>query len=252
MNFYFHGISLSQTFTSQKFLSHTFHVPPAKYSKVIAAIFPPVTVKKQDDIDRNLKEIFGNNRPAMILDRCLKLLADEGRLVALVPESFLFAHDKTVTDFRKFILKHYRLDAVVSLPTGAFANYANIKTSIVVLTKHSVTSDSVWMCELKNDGYSLNAKRLKNTETPLPKLIENFKARNVSDDSLMDAFLVPVEIILNHRSAWTVQFYNENASSKISNDNPIEILKEIFKLEGNIDSELRDLSTLLEDGEIFG
>lgn len=252
MNFYFHGIRLPQNFTSQNLLSKGFQTSPTEYSKIIVSVFPPITVKNQENIDEKLKLMVGNNRPAMILERCLEQLAEDGRLVALVPESFLSAHDKSVTYFRKSILEHYQLEAIVSLPKGVFANYSNIKTSIIVLAKHPVTSDSVWMCELKNDGYSLNAKRLKNAETPLPKLIENFKSRKVSNDSLMDAFLVPIETILNHRSAWVVQFYNDNETEEILSEDPKEILREIFKLEGMIDSELRDLSTLFGDGEIFG
>lgn len=252
MNFYFHGISLPQAFTAQRLLSSEFRISPSKYSKIIAAVFPPITVKKHDDIDKNLKQAFGSNRPTMVLDRCLEQLAEDGRLVALVPESFLSAHDKAVANFRKTILEHYQLEAIISLPKGVFANYSNIKTSIIVLTKHHVPSYSVWMCELKNDGYSLNSKRAKNTEIPLPKLVENFKGRVVNNDSLMDVFLVPIETILNHRSSWVVQFYNDYETVEESTEDPKEILREIFKLEGIIDSELRDLSTLLGDGEIFG
>lgn len=251
MNFYFHGIRLPQTFTSGNFLSRGFQSSPSMYSKIIVSVFPPVSVGSQKDIDENLMLKVGKNRPAMILERCLEQLAENGRLVALIPESFLSAHDRAVTNFRKSILDHHQLEAVISLPKGVFANYTNIKTSIIVLAKHQATSDSVWMCELKNDGYSLNAKRSKNAETPLPKLIESFKTRNVSNDSLMESFIVPIETITKHRSAWVVQFYNETKTIEISNDDPKEILREIFKLEGLIDSELRDLSTLLGDGEIF-
>lgn len=253
MNFYFHGMSLEQSFTVQEPLSYSYKSPHAIYSKIMLAPLLPSTVKDVPNLDENLQVQVGKNQPAMYFVRSLEQLENGGRLVALMPDSFLFGQDKAITKFRTRLLEQYDLEAVISLPSGVLAPFANIKTSIVVLSNQKPTHGDVWMCELKNDGYSLNSKRQRNAEYPLPKLIANFRERAEEHDGQMDSFLVSKEEILNHRSAWIVSFFNDyDIITKESFDDPFKILATLKKLEGTIHSELEDLSTLLGDGKILG
>lgn len=253
MNFYFHGMSLNQNFTIQEPLSNSYTSSRGHYSRIMLAPLLPISTKEVSDLDENLKVQVGKNQPAMYFVRSLERLEDGGRLVALMPDSFLFGQDKAITKFRTRLLEQYDLEAVISLPSGVFAPFANIKTSIVVLSKQKPTHGDVWMCELKNDGYSLNSKRQRNAEYPLPALIANFKERAEEHDGLMDSFLVSKEEIQNHRFAWTVSFFNDNdIITKEPSDDPLEILAKLKKLEGTIHSELEDLSTLLGNGKILG
>lgn len=253
MNFYFHGMYIAQCITMQDPLSSSYTSPRGHYSRIMLAPLLPISTKEVPDLDENLKAQVGKNQPAMYFLRSLERLEDGGRLVALMPDSFLFGQDKAITKFRTRLLEQYDLEAVISLPSGVLAPFANIKTSIIVLSKQKPTHGDVWMCELKNDGYSLNSKRQRNAEYPLPKLIANFKERAEEHDGLMDSFLVSKEEIRNHRFAWTVSFFNDyDIITKEPSDDPLEILAKLKKLEGTILSELEDLSTLLGNGKILG
>lgn len=250
MNFYFHRITLVQNFIKQDPLTKDFIF--SLYTKIMVAPLVPNSAKEIKNVDEKLQELIGKNRPAMYLQRCFEQLKTSGRLVALMPDSFLSAQDRRITNFRSRILEEYDLEAVISLPKGVFASYSNIKTSIIVFSKQKPSYDDVWMCELKNDGYTLNSKRQRNGENPLPKLVANFKQRAVVNDGLMETFLVPKVVVKKHRSAWTVKFFNDYDIPVKTLDDPIRLLSRLKEIEGKIHSELLDLSLMLGDGEILG
>jgi type I restriction enzyme M protein len=53
-----------------------------------------------------------------------------------------------------------KLDAVISLPSGAFKPYAGVSTAILIFTKtNSGGTDNVWFYDMKADGWSLDDKR---------------------------------------------------------------------------------------------
>lgn len=114
MNFYFHDMSLVHDFTIQNLLSSDFKPANQRYSKIIAAPLLGSLVKGQN-VDEKLKERVGNNSSAMYIERCLEQLAEGGRLVFLIPEGFLFAHNSKISKYREHILEFCTLEAVISL-----------------------------------------------------------------------------------------------------------------------------------------
>lgn len=245
MNFYFHDMSLVHDFTFQNLLSSDFKPANRRYTKIIAApLFGPLL--KGQDVDEKLKERVGNNSSAMYIDRCLEQLAEGGRLVCLIPEGFLFAHNSKTSKYREHILESCTLEAVISLPIGVLPN-TSVKTSILVISKKmSSIEGKVWLCELKNDGYSLNSKRLRNSETPLPQLVEKFKGREEGSNSLMDCFKVSQLEMKMHQAAWGVNFYNEYNKPEFEHENPQNIISDLKDLEQDIMLELVKLSNLLD------
>lgn len=245
MNFYFHDMSLVHDFTIQNLLSSDFKPATRKYSKIIAAPLLGSLVKGQN-VDEKLKERVGNNSSAMYIERCLEQLDEGGRLVILIPEGFLFAHNSKTSKYREHILESCTLEALISLPIGVLPN-TSVKTSILVISKKmSSIEGKVWLCELKNDGYSLNSKRLRNSETPLPQLVEMFKGREEGANSLMDCFKVSQLEMKMHQAAWGVNFYNEYNKPEFEHENPQNIISDLKDLEQDIMLELVKLSNLLD------
>lgn len=245
MNLYFHDISLVHDFTTQNLLSSDYKTANRRYSKIIAAPLLGSLLKGQE-VDEQLKKRVGNNSSAMYIARCLELLDEGGRLVFLTPEGFLFAHNSKTSKYREYILESCTLEAVVSLPIGVLPHTA-VKTSILVISKKiSSIEGNVWLCELKNDGYSLNSKRLRNSEIPLPRLIDKFKAREEGSNALMDCFKVSQLEMKKHQAAWGVNFYNEYHKPEVEYENPQKIISDLKKLEKDIVLELDKLSNLLE------
>lgn len=82
----------------------------------------------------------------------LDALKENGRLVAIIPESMLFAGGKRER-LRQYIVERYCLRSVISLPAGAISN-SNAKVSIIVIDKTKVISGNVFFGVVDNDNFS--------------------------------------------------------------------------------------------------
>lgn len=101
------------------------------------------------------------NGDSICVQHCLKSGIDGGRLAIIVPEGFLF--DKKYKKTREFILKVSNIRSIISLPSGVFLPYNNIKTNILFLDnlKQNKLNKFYWYFEVKNDGFTLNNHREK-------------------------------------------------------------------------------------------
>lgn len=77
----------------------------------------------------------------LAINQIIKRMASNGQAVVLVPESMLFSTSRSI--LRKNILDEGLLRTVISLPTGALAPYAMVKTSILVLDRSLPASATV-------------------------------------------------------------------------------------------------------------
>ena len=83
----------------------------------------------------------------LFVERWFQLLRPGGRLGAVVPNSLL---DAKKSEGRDFLLQHFRIRAVVSLPPDAFYPHTSTKTSLVVAQKKTAA-------ELR-DGYTRSSR----------------------------------------------------------------------------------------------
>lgn len=102
-----------------------------------------------------------NNGDAVCVLHCLRALKDGGRMALIVPEGFLA--NKNLASVRKFLLDNAKLQAVISLPRSVFLPYTPVKTDILYFTDVRIkrTANHFFYFDVKNDGYSLDAKRQK-------------------------------------------------------------------------------------------
>jgi type I restriction enzyme M protein len=70
-----------------------------------------------------------NNGDSVCVLHCFNSLKEGGRMALVVPEGFLFRKDSA--NVREFLLKHSKLQAVISLPQGAFLPYTAVKTDVL-------------------------------------------------------------------------------------------------------------------------
>lgn len=82
----------------------------------------------------------------------LEALKENGRLVAIVPDSMLFAGGKRKL-LRKYIVERYNLRSVISLPAGAISN-SNAKVSIIVIDKTRTDNGSVFFGAVNNANFA--------------------------------------------------------------------------------------------------
>ncbi|MEG7979291.1 MAG: SAM-dependent methyltransferase [Mollicutes bacterium UO1] len=75
------------------------------------------------------------NGNSLCIEHCLTALNKDyadGRIALIVPEGILF--DRKFTKLREYIYQNSYVENIISLPTGTFAPYSNVKTSVFYLT----------------------------------------------------------------------------------------------------------------------
>ena len=135
--------------------------------------------------------------------RMLDFLAVGGRCAVIIPEGVLFGSTEAHTRLRRELLTEHTVEAIISLPGGAFQPYTGVKTSIIVFQKDTPKSDSgswtttdeprtqrVWFYEVQEEAYSLDAKRAerKGLNNDLWDMLEKFKTRGDVEGESLDYY----------------------------------------------------------------
>ncbi len=112
-----------------------------KYDMVISAFPFGNRSGKLAEIPYRMPVDLSNIEDYMLL-ASLESLKENGRLVAIVPESMLFAGGKREL-LRRYIVENYYLRGIISLPSGAIFN-SNAKTSVMIIDKTKTINKSVF------------------------------------------------------------------------------------------------------------
>lgn len=99
-----------------------------------------------------LKERKSQKTEILFVERAIQLLRPEGRLAIVLPTG-LFSAD-SFSDLRGFILRHAKINAIISLPTHAFvqSGVPTVNTVILYLQKHSTEVDTLLNKKLKEES----------------------------------------------------------------------------------------------------
>ncbi len=111
----------------------------------------------------------------MFLERYWDLLDSRGRLITVMDESVL--NTLTRQPFREYILQHFILKAVISLPRNTFVKaQGSVKTSVLYLRKKSDLTEpqpDIFMAICHNVGHSDSGKERPHLNE-LPRLLGEF------------------------------------------------------------------------------
>jgi type I restriction enzyme M protein len=172
MNLMLHGIerpqfhytdTLSKSFNEEKCYDLVLANPPFKGAIDSADVNPTLPTKcKKTEI--------------LFLHLFLRLLEMGGRAAVIVPDGVLFGSSNAHVEIRKKLIEENRLDAVVSMPGGVFKPYAGVSTAVLIFTKGS-TTEKIWFYDMEHDGFSLDDKRQRVSESDIPDILECWNHR---------------------------------------------------------------------------
>ena len=247
MNLMMHGID-DPEINFQDTLSKSYN-EEALYEIVLAN--PPFTGKvDKGDINTNFRT-GSTSTELLFLDRISSMLRVGGKAAVIIPEGVLFGSSKAQKSTREILLKNNQLEAVISLPSGAFKPYTGVKTAILVFTKVKQKSkdwntEKVWFYGLQSDGYSLDDNRRKLKDSPLPIVKTEYENRKQSKQKDRKShFFVPIAEIQKNGLDLSYNRYKEYEYVEQKYDPPKEILKKLMSLEKEILSEMEELNGLI-------
>ena len=220
-----------------------------KYSLILAN--PPFAGSLDyETTAKDLLQIVKTKKTELLfLALFLRLLQTGGRAAVNVPDGVLFGSSKAHKALRKILVEKQKLDAVISMPSGVFKPYAGVSTAVLLFTKTSSGgTKNVWFYDMQSDGFSLDDKRMPQTDkSDLPDILsrwQNFTAE--ADRQRTDrSFLVPkVEIAANDYDL-SLNRYKQVIREAVEHDSPRDILSRLAKLEEEIAKGRQELEGIL-------
>lgn len=93
------------------------------------------------------------------VEHALGQLQEGGWLCAVVPATTIVVEDKAHVAFRKRLLKHGQIKAVVGMPADLFAPGASVNTYLLLVQKHAAghqANQPILFARCPDDGFSMN------------------------------------------------------------------------------------------------
>ena len=239
-----------------------------KYSLILAN--PPFAGSL--DYENTAKDLLAlvktKKTELLFLALFLRLLKPGGRAAVIVPDGVLFGSSKAHKELRRMIVEDQKLDAVISLPSGAFKPYAGVSTAVLVFTKtNSGGTDYVWFYDMQADGWSLDDKRQpllpeeKLGVAPAQVLTDSDHAKNNLPDVLVrwaqregnerkrsrtaQSFCVPKADIAAQGFDLSINRYKEMVRETVEHLPPKNILTKLAALEIEIQAGMKKLEGML-------
>ncbi|MHB1461185.1 MAG: N-6 DNA methylase [Armatimonadota bacterium] len=170
-----------------------------KYADVILAN-PPFMSPKGGIRPHNRFSVKSNRSEVLFVDYIAEHLTANGRAAVIVPEGIIFQSQNAYKQLRQMLVES-SLYAVVSLPSGVFAPYSGVKTSVLLMDKKlAKRCDSVLFLRISSDGFSIGAQRRETEKNDLPdavKLIHDYQgAVNAGDTKRFLGLDLPCEALM--------------------------------------------------------
>ncbi len=269
MNMLLHGVE-NPDISYKDSLSEEHGEDKGRYTLVLAN--PPFAGSLDyEGVAKDLLAIVKTKKTELLfLALFLRLLKPGGRAAVIVPDGVLFGSSTAHRQLRRMLVEDQKLDAVVSLPSGAFKPYAGVSTAILFFTKtDSGGTDDVWFYDVRADGMSLDDKRNlllpedKFGPVPATPLDEADHDKNNLPDVLArwqslktdetegnrprtgQSFLVPKGEIADKGYDLSLNRYREVEYETVTHASPGEIIAELRKLEDEISKGLGELQEML-------
>lgn len=119
---------------------------PATESFDVVISNPPFSIELSNEEKRHLESTFkfANQRKSenLFFERWYQLLAPNGRLGVVLPESFFSVGENTY--IRRFLFKYFKIKAIVHLPDVAFQPYTTTLTSLLFAQKKTRREVEEW------------------------------------------------------------------------------------------------------------
>lgn len=226
LNFYFHRINLLQAQFSKDDNLET--LESNKYDKVFC-------VHPQNGYYENLNAVM----------ECLKY---RGKAAVVIPQLFLYGDSRKIKKIREMLVTRFIVDGVITLPKYEFYPFSLLPSAILIFRladEENFNRSDIWLCNLKNDGYSNDKKRARTSDTPLPVLLDAFRARSEFDNEWFESKNISLQDVLNNENSLFVDEYIDNENETDIVIDPHEIMKSLDELQEKLKNGIDELKNYI-------
>lgn len=203
-----------------------------RYDVILAN--PPFGAKIGTELQHNFPIKTGAS-DLLFLQHFIKSLRVGGRAGIVIKNTFLSNTDNATTSVRKLLLESCNLHTVLDLPGGVFAG-AGVKTVVLFFEKGKPTR-KVWF-------YQLNLGRNLGLGNPLSEadLAEFMKLQKTKTDS-DNSWSIDVSAV--DQETFDLSVKNPNKGEEVVLRTPEEIIKEMDKLDAEINSSILSIKKII-------
>ena len=139
---------------------------------------PPYVTKGLEPIKKEIEKnnldkyywMNANGLEGMSINFILEKLSDNGRAIVILPDGLFWR--KNDNEFRKNLLKHFKINAIIKLPQNAF--YSTIKTTFILdITKNKKTNN-IFVASSNSIGETLDTKRMNDKNDDLSTIVDEY------------------------------------------------------------------------------
>lgn len=254
MNLVMHGVGEPDVHY-QDTLSQSFEERHPKGSKGAFDLIlanPPFkgSLDEQDVAPDLLRVVKTKKTELLFIALILRMLKVGGRSATIVPDGVLFGSSKAHVQLRQHLIENNQLEAVISLPSGAFKPYAGVSTAIIIFAKGGKT-ENVFFYDVLSDGFTLDDKRTQigDGKGDLPDVLAKYQqwcegAGELSDRTAK-AFEVSADDIRAQGYELSITRYQQRVQAIETHEPPQAVLARLIAIEAEIQNELADLGELL-------
>lgn len=125
--------------------------------------------------------IESSRSEVLFVDYIMNHLRPKGRAGIIVPEGIIFQSGTAHKELRKNLVED-GLYAVVSLPSGVFAPYSGVKTSILLFNNElAKQSNEILFVKIEQDGFDLGATKRPISKNDLPIALDILSKWNAGE-----------------------------------------------------------------------
>ena len=214
-----------------------------KYNVIIAN--PPFMTPKGGIKPHKKFSIKANRSEVLFVDYISSHLRMEGRAGIIVPEGVVFQSGSAYKELRKNLIEK-SLIAVVSMPSGVFAPYSGVKTSILFLDKKiAKTKKEVLFVEMYNDGFSLSAQRNEIPGSEIPDIIDTIKKFKRNEKyHFKNAFEIPKKTLLKDDYSLAINNYKQIELNTNSYEDSNKIINRLINRNNEYNNLLKEIKEM--------
>jgi len=178
----------------------------------------------------------------LALQQVMRRLKPTGKCGMVVPEGLLKRLD-SFAKVRKELIENYNVKAIISLPTGVFANVTALgggpKTNLLLFDKDGPT-EKIWYYELQPPNGKTYSKTNPLKDEDLDDCFKKWKNKTVSENS----WYVDVKEIIENDCILTAKKPKKKTLTKYPK--PAQIIEELLNLTTDLKSDLKELKEAKE------
>jgi type I restriction enzyme M protein len=194
----------------------------------------------------------------LFVQHIMHRLRRDGRVGMVIDEGVLFkSSERAYVDTKKELLEEYNLYAIVSLPTGVFANVVSSGTgpkTDLLFFDHLGPTKQIWYYEVSTVGFSLTKTQKPIAENDLPDCLEMWQAyqawlkapaeeRPVDPPQNERCWIVPVKEIV--KKNYDLSAANPKRKNGFAHRPPEELIADIADKQARVSELIAEIQELL-------